>query len=274
MPENAGISAIPSLGFGTYGRTGAPGVAAILTALEVGYRHLDTAQSYGSEAAVGEAVRRSGLPRRDLFVTTKIDTANLGPGCLIPSLRRSLDELGFDAVDLTLIHWPSPNGEWPLAIYLEQIAEAGALGLTRRIGVSNFTIPLIKAAEAMIGTGRIVTNQIELNPLFKNAKVAAECRRRGISVTCYLPIAHGGLAGQPTLEAIAARQGASVEQVALAWELAKGYAAIPTSSRPERIASNFAALGLTLDTIDLASIDAIADGARSIDPPWGPTWDR
>lgn len=264
---------VPVIGYGTWGRLGPEGVEAMLAALEVGYRHLDTAQGYGTEPMVGEALRRCGLPRQDVFVTTKIDPANFGSGKLMPSLRRSLDQLGVDVVDLTLIHWPSPNGELPLAVYLDQIVEAQDAGLTRLIGVSNFTIALLDEAEKHIGSGRIATNQIELNPLFKNKKVAAECRRRDILVTCYLPIAHGRLAGNPVLESIGARHGASVEQVAIAWELAKGYAAIPTSSRRERIAFNFAATELSLTPADIAAIDALTDGPRTIAPEWGPDWD-
>ncbi|WP_036838885.1 aldo/keto reductase [Pleomorphomonas oryzae] len=264
---------IPRMGYGTWARLDSEGVEAMLAALEVGYRHLDTAQSYGTEPMVGEALRRCGLPRQDVFVTTKIDTANFGPGKLLPSLRHSLDQLGVDTVDLTLIHWPSPNGELALPVYLDQLVEAQDAGLTRLIGVSNFTTALLDEAERRLGPGRIATNQIELNPLFKNKKVAVQCQRRDILVTCYLPIAHGRLAGNPVLQSIGARYGATVEQVAIAWELAKGYAAIPTSSRRERIASNFAATKLSLSPDDIAAIDALADGPRSIAPSWGPEWD-
>lgn len=268
-----GKTDVPRIGYGTWSRLGSEGVEAMLAALEIGYRHLDTAQSYGTEPMVGEAVGRSGLPRREVFITTKIDTANFGSGKLLPSLRRSLDQLGVDRVDLTLIHWPSPNGELALSVYLDQLVEAQDEGLTRLIGVSNFTTTLLEEAEKRVGSGRIATNQIELNPLFKNKKVAADCQRRDILVTCYLPIAHGRLAGNSVLESIASRYGASVEQVAIAWELAKGYAAIPTSSRRERIASNFAATKLSLSPADIAAIDALGDGPRSIAPAWGPEWD-
>ena len=264
---------IPRMGYGTWARIGSEGVEAMLAALEVGYRHLDTAQSYGTESVVGEALRQCGLPRQEVFVTTKIDTANFGSGRLLPSLRRSLDQLGIDRVDLTLIHWPSPNGELALSVYLDQLVEAQDVGLTRLIGVSNFTIALLDEAERRLGPGRIATNQIELNPLFKNRKVAAECRRRNILVTCYLPIAHGRLAGNPVLQSIGARYGASAEQVAIAWELAKGYAAIPTSSRRDRILSNFMATTVRLAPEDIAVVDALADGPRSIAPAWGPDWD-
>jgi 2,5-diketo-D-gluconate reductase B len=264
---------IPKIGFGTYGRVGEAGIAAILTALEVGYRHLDTAQTYGSEAFVGEAVSRSGLRRDDVFITTKISSENLDEGKLIPSLRHSLNQIGVDHVDLCLIHWPAPHGRIPLATYMHQIVEAQALGLTRLIGVSNFTIALLKEAERLIGSGRIATNQIELNPLFANHKIADFCTAGGVLVTCYQPIAQGRVSDHPILTPIARHHDATEEQIAIAYELSKGYAAIPTSGRPERIRSNFAATALRLTPEDVAAIDAIAPGARSIDPDWGPDWD-
>ncbi len=266
------MKAIPRLGFGTYGRTGPTGIVALEKALEVGYRHFDTAQSYGTESEVGAALRRSGLAREEVWITTKIDMSNYGPGRLVPSLERSIDNLGLTP-DLTLLHWPSKNAEWPLDVYLSQIIEAKEHGLTGAIGVSNFPIALLKAAMAQVGAGEILTNQIELNPLHNNRTVAQFCRSVGVLVTCYLPIAKGRLRGGPTIEAIAAKHGASVEQVALAWELAKGYAAIPTSSRADRIASNFAARDLALAQEDIAALDALPQTARTIDPDWGPNWD-
>lgn len=261
------------MGFGTYDRRGAAGIAAMLVALETGYRHLDTAQDYGTETEVGQAVERSGLDRADIFITTKIATGNLGRGALIPSLRRSLDNLRLDRLDLTLIHWPSPNGAVPLPVYIEQLAEAQALGLTRLIGVSNFTIAMLEQAQAILGDLPIANNQFELNPLMQNKKLASYCVDKGISVTCYLPIARGILGAVPAIAEIAARHQATPEQVALAFEFAKGYIAIPTSSKPERIRSNFQATKLTLTDEDIGAIEAVDRGQRVIDPPWGPVWD-
>lgn len=271
--RTSGLSEVPRLGFGTYGRWGESGIAAMLAALETGYRHFDTAQSYNTEHELGEALRRAGLDRGEVFITTKIDTRNYGKGALVPSLQRSLDTLGVDRVDLTLLHWPSPRDEIPLGVYLEQIAEAESRGMTRFIGVSNFTIALIEAAEALIGSGRLLTNQIELNPHIQNRKLADFCTGRGILVTCYLPIAHGTLDGDPVLERIARRLGATVAQVALAFELHKGYAAIPTSGRPERIRENFAAQEVRLSAEDMRLIETTDRGARRIDPVWSPAWD-
>lgn len=264
---------MPKIGFGTYGRTGDEGIAAIVRALEVGYRHLDTAQSYDTEREVGEAMRQSGIARDDIWVTTKVATTKLGKGEVVPSLERSLEELGVDQVDLALIHWPSPNGETPLAVYIEQIAEAKAKGLAARIGVSNFPIALLKETEALIGKGEIYTNQFECNPLFQNRKLTEFCDAQGIIVTCYQPIAAGNIGDEPTLARIAAAQAASPEQVALAFELAKGYAVIPTSSKAERIRSNFAAGTLVLSAEEIADIEGIPGVKRRINPEWGPDWD-
>ena len=263
---------IPRLGFGTYGRTGPDGIAALECALATGYRHLDTAQSYHTETEVGTALRNSGLPRGEVWITTKIDMANYGPGLLIPSLQASIDRLGL-IPDLTLIHWPSPNGKLPLPVYLDQIAEAKSLGLTREIGVSNFPVALLTEAVARLGKEVILTNQFELNPLFRNDTLARFCQAEGVLVTCYQPIAQGRISGNAVAAAIAARHGATPEQVALAWELAKGYAAIPTSGKAERIVANFAAQRLALTPDDIAQLDRLDQSPRSINPDWGPAWD-
>lgn len=264
---------IPQMGFGTFDRRGPDGISAILCALETGYRHLDTAQTYESEYEVGEALRRSGLPRNDVFLTTKISTAHLGKGKLIPSLERSLKTMGVDQVDLTLIHWPAPNGELSPEVYLTQLARAQERGLTRLIGVSNFTIALLRQAEYILGDGKIVNNQFELNPVLQNKKLASYCLENDIAVTCYLPIARGTLSNDPVLISIAKDHDATVEQVILAFEFAKGYCAIPTSSKHERIRSNFEATKMQLSASDIASIETLDRRQRVIAPDWGPNWD-
>lgn len=264
---------MPRLGFGTYGRWKRDGVDAILAALEIGYRHLDTAQTYDTEGEVGTALRKSGLARDAVFLTTKISTENYGAGRLIPSLEASLANLGIDQVDLTLLHWPSPNGAQPLAQYLEPLLDAQDRGLTRFIGVSNFTIALLDEARAIAGEGRIANNQIELNPFIQNQKLAQYCAARDILVTCYQPIAHGRLGEDSVLVDMANRYSATPEQLALAFELAKGYAAIPTSGKVERIRSNFASLQLSLTPEDMALIETRDRNLRAIAPDWGPDWD-
>ena len=238
------------MGFGTYGRTGSAGIEALLFALETGYRHLDTAQGYDTERECGVALQRSGLKRDEVFLTTKIDGRNSAAGRLIPSLERSRDTLGVDSLDLTLIHWPvGPGGRLDMEGYLPELAERIA------------------------GPGKIDNNQFERHPLLQNQKLVNYCIANGISVTCYLPLARGACAGVPEIEAIAARHGATVHQVALAFSLHQGLIVIPTSGKHERIAENFAARDIKLTAEEMAAIAAVDRGARQINPSWSPKWD-
>lgn len=267
------IAGIPQLGLGTVYRTGAAGRDALEMAVGIGYRHLDTAQDYDTEANVGAVVRGSGLDRQAFFVTTKISINNLGPGKVLASLDLSLKSSGLDYFDLTLIHWPPPGDAIAPSVYLSQLAEAEARGMTRRIGVSNFPIRLIEAAIACLGPGRIATNQVELHPYLQNRKLAGFCAANGIVLTCYHPVARGRLRDDPVLMDIARRHGASVEQVALAFEMASGYVVIPASGQRAHLEVNFAAQDVTLDADDMRRIVALDRGRRYIDPPWKPDWD-
>ena len=244
-------------------------MAAILYALELGYVHLDTAQSYGTEAMCGEALRRSGLSRDEVFLTTKIDSSNCWGGRLISSLRASNDTIGIDAVDLTLIHWPvSPAGRMPMAVYLAELAEAQTAGLTRLIGVSNFTIADLDEAEALIGRGQIITNQVERHLYLQNDALVEACKNRGIAVTCYLPLARGACAGDAVVEAIAKAHAATPHQVALAFSLSEGHVVIPTSGKPAHINENFAAKELMLSTEELSRLRRLDRNQRQIRPAW------
>lgn len=263
---------IPQLGLGTYGRTGPDGRAALDAAIEIGYRHLDTAQDYGTEANVGAAVRQSGVSRTEFFVTTKVATGNLGDGKLILSIEMSLSTSGLDRFDLVLIHWPSPDGVAP-SVYLSELAEAQARGLTRLIGVSNFTIALLTEAIGILGAGALATNQVELHPYLQNRKLAAFCDSNDIIVTCYQPIAKNRLSNDPVMAEIAANHDATIAQVALAFSMSKGYVVIPASSRRAHLQANFTASGLHLKPGEIARIEAIDRGMRFIDPAWGPDWD-
>lgn len=264
---------IPALGFGTYGRTDDAGQKAIEAALEIGYRHIDTAQSYDTEGECGRALIASGLAREDVFVTTKIGTENLAPGKLVPSLRASLDNLQLDKVDITLIHWPSPNKEIALPVYIEQIAEAHALGLTGMIGVSNFTIDLLKQAQGILGDLPISNNQIELHPFLQNAKLASYSEANDIAVTCYRPIAEGRVNDDLVISQIAEEHGATAAQIALAYFMQMGRIVIPTSSKAERIKENYGALSVTLTDADMAALAGCDRNERYIAPEWGPNWD-
>jgi 2,5-diketo-D-gluconate reductase B len=267
---------MPLLGQGTFRLKGQQAIDAVTAGLAAGYRHIDTAQIYGNEAEVGQALAASGIDRKDVFITTKIWTANLGEN-LIASLKESLQKLQVDAVDLTLIHWPSPNGEIPVAESLAALLEARRLGLTGAIGVSNFTVPLMQEAIDAIGAANIATNQVELHPYLQNRQVAAFARDAGIHITAYMPLAYGKVLHDPVIAAIAAQHRATTAQVTLAWVLAKGYATIPSSTRRDNLDSNLKALDVRLSAADIAAIDAldVADGSgRIVSPDFAPVWDR
>jgi 2,5-diketo-D-gluconate reductase B len=264
---------IPRMGLGTFGRRGPEGQRAIESAIEIGYRHLDTAQDYDTEAECGHALKASGLARGEMFVTTKIRLSNLGKGRLVPSLRESCESLQVDAVDLTLIHWPSPRDEVPLPVYIEQLAQARELGLTRLIGVSNFTISLINQSRAILGAGALANNQVEVHPFLQNTRLVNHCMAEGIAVTAYQPLAKATVNESEAICDIADRHGATPEQVALAFLLAKGLIVIPSSADTGRMRSNFAATDLVLGDQDIARIEALDRGGRRIDPDIAPDWD-
>jgi 2,5-diketo-D-gluconate reductase B len=266
---------IPAMGFGTFDRRGEAGIAAIGYALELGYRHLDTAQSYETEAECGEALRRSGVTRSDVFLTTKVSGPNSVAGKLLPSLEQSAANLGVDAIDLTLIHWPvTSTGRLDMRAYLTELAEAQARGLTRLIGVSNFTIADLEEAKTILGPGVLANHQFERHPFLQNQKLVNYCQSNGISVTCYLPLARGRCSGDPVIEPIAARHGATPHQIALAYSLNQGLIVIPTSSKHERIRENFEAKDIVLSGDELAAIAGRDKAERQINPSWGPAWDQ
>jgi len=266
---------IPAMGFGTFDRRGEAGIAAIGYALELGYRHLDTAQSYETEAECGEALRRSGLKRSDVFLTTKVSGPNSVAGQLLPSLEQSAANLGAGAIDLTLIHWPVTSaGRLDMRAYLTELAEAQARGLTRLIGVSNFTIADLEEAKTVLGPGVLANHQFERHPFLQNQKLVNYCQYNGISVTCYLPLARGRCSGDPVIEPIAARHGATPHQIALAYSLNQGLIVIPTSSKHERIRENFEAKDIVLSADELAAIAGCDKAERQINPSWGPAWDQ
>jgi 2,5-diketo-D-gluconate reductase B len=269
------LHTIPQIGFGTSDRLGREGMEAILAALEIGYRHIDTAQTYGSEDITGEALKRSGLPRSEVFVTTKITGRYChGGGALIDSLKRSNDTVGVDAVDLTLIHWPvEPAGPLPLELCLTELAKAQDQGLTRLIGVSNFTIADLERTAEILGPGRIVTNQVERHPLLRNQRLVDYCVAHNIAVTCYLPLARGRCAGVPAIEAVAKAHGVTPHQIALAMSMNEGHIVIPTSRHRARIAENFAARDIQLSAAELAALRTADRHERQINPAWSPAWD-
>lgn len=265
---------IPTFGVGTFRLTGQTVIDSVRTALELGYRAIDTAQIYGNEAEVGQAIAESGVPRSDLFITTKIWVDNYSSDKLAPSLRESLRKLRTDHVDLTLIHWPAPGGNVPLAEYMTALANTKLAGLTRQIGISNFNIALTKQAIEVVGNDQIATNQIELSPYLQNRKLSDFLKSQNIAVTSYMTLAYGKVLKDPVLGQIALKHDASPAQVALAWALHQDYSVIPSSTKREHLASNLLAQQLQLDEEDMTAIVALERNGREVNPAGlAPDWD-
>jgi 2,5-diketo-D-gluconate reductase B len=260
------MSNIPAFGLGTFRLQGQVVIDSVRNGLEVGYRAIDTAQIYGNEAEVGEAIAASGVARKDLFLTTKIWVDNYAREKLIPSLKKSLKKLRTDEVDLTLIHWPALNNGVPLEETLSALAEAKAQGLTNQIGVSNFNIELTKQAIAVVGKANIATNQIELSPYLQSRKLVGFLQQEGIHVTSYMTLAYGKVLKDPVIREIAERHRATPAQVALAWALRLGYAVIPSSTKREHLASNLLAQTLQLSDQDMAQIAVLERNGREVSP--------
>lgn len=265
---------VPAFGLGTFRVKGDTVVQSVRTALELGYRAVDTAQIYDNESEVGEGIRQSGVPRSAVFVTTKIWVDRLDRSKLTHSLQTSLQKLSLDQVDLTLIHWPSPRGAVPLNESLDALLAARDLGLTRFIGVSNFTIALLQQAFQCVGRESIATNQVEISPFLQNRKLAQFAQSQGLHLTSYTTLARGKVAQDPVLLQIAHQHSATPEQVALAWVMQQGHSVIPSSTNPERLRSNLAACDLHLSAEDCAAIDQLDRNERHINPAdLAPSWD-
>ncbi|MEO2219116.1 2,5-didehydrogluconate reductase DkgB [Chromobacterium vaccinii] len=268
------MNTIPAFGLGTFRLQGQVVIDSVRNGLELGYRAIDTAQIYGNEADVGEAVAASGARREDLFLTTKIWVDNHAPEKLAASLEDSLAKLRTDYVDLTLIHWPAPGRGVSVEAFMTALAGAREKGLTRRIGVSNFNIELTRQAIAAVGKDAIATNQIELSPYLQNRKLVDFLQGEGIHVTSYMTLAYGKVLGDPVIAAIAQRRQATPAQVALAWALQLGYSVIPSSTKRENLASNLLAQTLRLSDADMAQIAALERDGREVNPDGlAPQWD-
>jgi len=264
---------IPAFGLGTFRLKDRQVIDSVTSGLELGYRHIDTAQIYGNEAEVGQAIAAAGVARDDLFITTKIWTGNLSRERLVDSLKESLQKLRVEQVDLTLIHWPAPNDALPVADYVAALAEAKRQGLTRLIGVSNFTIAHMKAAIDTVGAAEIATNQVEIHPFLQNRKVVEFARENGIHLTAYMPLAYGRVMQDATLLEIAGQHGVTPAQVALAWSLQQGFAVIPSSTRHANLAANLEAMKIRLTDAQMQAIAALDRGERLANPDFAPKWD-
>jgi 2,5-diketo-D-gluconate reductase B len=268
--NNQGIS-LPRLGLGTFRMQGDVCRAAVESALALGYRHIDTAEMYANEEAIGAAIAASGVVRKDLHVTTKVWNENLAPEAMRRAFDKSLKKLRLDQVDLYLVHWPAPNMNLPAMF--ETLIKLKEEGCTRAIGVANFNIALLKTVVEEI-RAPIACNQIEYHVMLDQTNVAKYLAAKSIPLVAYCPLAQGRAASDETLLAIGEKHGASAAQVALRWLLDQdGVAAIPKTSRRESQEANLDALKVKLDDDDRKKIAALPKDKRCVNPGFAPAWD-
>jgi 2,5-diketo-D-gluconate reductase A len=258
---------IPQLGFGVFQIPPAETARAVSVALEVGYRHIDTAEMYGNERGVGEAVRASGLDRSDVYITSKLNNGFHEPDDARRAFAGTLAELGSDYVDLFLIHWPLPTlYDGDFVSTWKTMEEFKADGRARSIGVSNFQVAHLERLAAETDTVPAV-NQIELHPYFQNREVDAYGRAHGIRTEAWAPIAQGKVLDDQLLKEIAQRVGRTVAQVTLRWHIQKGNIVFPKSVTPSRIKENFELFDFELSADDVAAIDGLDQGEAGRDGP-------
>jgi len=266
---------IPAIGLGTLGLKDAACVDAVKAALGLGYRHIDTAERYGNEAQVGEGLHQglaaAGLKRDDVFVTTKVYHHKLVAADFERSLDESLKKLRLPSIDLLLIHWPTPKV--PLGETIGVLCKAKREGKTKHIGVANFTATLLDEA-VKLATEPMATNQIEVHPFLDQTKVIAACRKHGLSVTAYCPLARGKVPGNEVLERIGKAHGKSAAQVSLQYLLQQGMSVIPRTAKPDHLAANLAISDFKLSDAEMNEIGTLRrpDG-RVVNPPHAPQWD-
>lgn len=260
--------------FGTFPLTGDVARAAILAAAEIGYRAFDTAQMYGNEAETGEALRATGVARDDLCITTKVHPDNFGADRFVASVEQSLKDLRTDFADVLLVHWPPIGGD--IAPSLRLLEECLQRGLTRNIGVSNYTIAMMQDAVKIVDAP-IVTNQVEFHPLLNQDRLLAGANEVGIPLSSYSSVARGEVFKHPDFAEIGTGYGKSAGQVVLRWILQKGVSINTMSTKPENIRANFEIMDFTLSHVDMARIDRLTHtGHRIVTQdlvPWAPDWD-
>jgi 2,5-diketo-D-gluconate reductase B len=268
--QTQGIS-LPRLGLGTFRMQGDVCRAAVESALGLGYRHIDTAEMYGNEDAIGAAIAASRVARGDLHVTTKVWNENLAPDAIRRAFDTSLKKLKLDQVDLYLVHWPAKNMNLPAMF--ETLLKLKQEGRTRAIGVANFNIALLKTVVEEI-KAPIGCNQIEYHVMLDQSAVRKYLETKSIPLVAYCPLAQGRVATQQALIEIGRKHDASAAQVALKWLLdQEGVAAIPKASRPESQRANLDALNLKLDDADRKAIAALPKDQRCVSPGFAPAWD-
>jgi 2,5-diketo-D-gluconate reductase B len=264
-PENGGM---PALGFGTWQNDDPDQCAAsVRNALEMGYRHIDTAQAYGNEAAVGEGIASASVDREDVFLATKVWIDQLSHDDVLESTEKSLDRLGVDYLDLLYVHWPADayDPEGTLSAF-EELYEDGRIN---NIGVSNFEPSHLEAAQEAIDAP-IFANQVEMHPLLQQRDLREYCEDTDIELVAYSPLARGDVFDVDVLTDIADAHDASAAQVSLAWLRQKGVTAIPKATGSDHIRDNFESLSITLSDAEMARIDDLDRTDRKVHPGFAP----
>jgi 2,5-diketo-D-gluconate reductase B len=271
---NANGAAIPALGFGTFRMPGPDVLRIVPEALKIGFRHVDTAQIYGNEAEVGTAIQQSGVPRADIFLTTKVWVDNYRQGAFSASVDESLQKLKTDYVDLLLLHWP--GSPVPLAEQIERLNAVHETGKVRHIGVSNFNTRQMDEA-ARLSAAPLVTNQVEYHPYLDQLKVLEDADRLGMSITAYYAMADGRVPRDPVLNDIGSHHGKTAAQVVLRWLIQQhGVVALTKTATQSRLAENFGIFDFVLSTDEMKAIHLLAKPDGRIVNPQGlaPVWDK
>lgn len=263
---------IPALGYGTWQLREQECLTGVQKALEIGYRHIDTAQIYENEEFVGAAIKNSGVERKDVFLTTKIWMSNVRDGALQKSLDGSLKKLKTDYVDLLLIHWPVK--EIPFTEQMAALQKVQKDGRAKLIGVSNFTVAQMTEVVETLGVD-LATNQVEYHPFLSQSAVYDYMMDHGMFLTAYSPLARGKINDEKDLQSLAHKYGKTVGQIALRWLVQQeGVAAIPKAASEKHMRENFNIFDFTLDEMDMKIIHGLArEGGRLINPDWAPKWD-
>ncbi|MGO2512483.1 2,5-didehydrogluconate reductase DkgB [Marinomonas polaris] len=262
-----------TLGMGTFRLQDKVAYDSVNMALEEGYRHIDTAQIYGNEAEVGQAIADSGIPRDELFITTKVWFEAFSEDKFIDSVKKSLTKLKSDYVDLLLIHWPSPQDEVDMVLYLNELKKSKEMGLALEIGISNFTIAQTQQALDILGEDELFTNQIEVHPYLQNNKLVNFCQTNKIAVTGYMPFAYSKVLSDETLKAIAEKHQISTAQLVIQWLAQRDIVTIPSSTKRKNLASNFEKVSITLSDADMDRIAELDCNDRQANPDFAPEWD-
>lgn len=268
------IGPIPQIGYGTWNRDGQAAYDGVKSALEIGYRHIDTAEGYNNEEFVGKAIVDSGIARRDIFLATKVAPESFAPGQIMGHVEASLEKLQTSQVDMLYLHYPAINDEYDIEDYMAQFAEVYDKGLTKNLAVSNFTIRHIKRAIELLGDRQLMTNQVEIHAFMQNKPIVEYCKSVGIPMTAYSPLARGAVSNDASLEEIAQNHGATSAQIALAFLLHEGYVVIPSAGSFERIKENFDAKDINLSKAEMITIRALDKNMRLVNGPWCPKWDE